>query len=140
VNYQCCRIWNYFLRVPARAFAFFVWQRRSREFTVVYGDRKDQRIRFEGGIDVMLIGIDGTWRRPATLMDISASGARVILHQSMTGLNMKEFFLLLTPSGSTFRRCEMVRVNGEELGVRFLAPPQSRGRKARRPPSTSVDS
>jgi hypothetical protein len=112
-------------------------QRNGAELTVVYGDRKDQRIRFEGGIDVMLIGIDGTWRRPATLVDISASGACVILHQSMAGLNIKEFFLLLTPSGSTYRRCEMVRVNGEELGVRFLAPPKSHGQKAQRPSSTA---
>jgi hypothetical protein len=106
---------------------------------VVYGDRKDQRIRFEDGLDVILMGIDGTWRRPATLVDISASGARVILQQSMAGLNMKEFFLLLTPSGSTFRRCEMVRVNGEELGVRFLAPPKTHGRMPHRPSSPSVD-
>jgi hypothetical protein len=105
---------------------------------VVYGDRKDQRIRFEDGIDVMLMGIDGTWRRPATLVDISASGARVILRDSLAGLNIKEFFLLLTPSGST-RRCEMVRVNGEEIGVRFLAPPKPHGRKVPRSLSPSVD-
>jgi hypothetical protein len=106
--------------------------------TVVYGDRKDQRNRFDPGLAVTLMGIDGTWRRPATLMNISVSGANLIIHESMAGINLKEFFLLLTPSGSIFRRCTMVRVNGAELGVRFVTPATS-SRTARRPSSPSAE-
>jgi hypothetical protein len=106
---------------------------------VVYGDRKGERVRFDNGVDVMLLAIDGSWRRPATLVDISASGAKVILHESISGLNTKEFFLLLTPSGRTFRRCERIRVNGKELGMRFIASAKSRRRAERRTPPTSID-
>jgi len=105
---------------------------------VAYGDRKDRRVRFATGIVVVLMGIDGTWRRRATLLDISATGARLILQESMAGLNIKEFFVLLTRSGKTFRRCEMVRVNGDELGVCFSDPARSHGRPARRAPQAAI--
>jgi hypothetical protein len=36
-------------------------------------------------------------------------------------LDLREFFLLLSSTGVAFRRCQMVRVAGEEIGVKFLA-------------------
>jgi hypothetical protein len=36
-------------------------------------------------------------------------------------LDLKEFFLLLSSTGVAFRRCQMVRVAGEQIGVKFLA-------------------
>lgn len=84
------------------------------------GDRRDARVSFERGINALMMGIDGTWRRECQLTDVSASGARLIVPSSMEGLTFKEFFLLLTPTGSTLRRCELVRVSGDEVGVRFL--------------------
>ncbi len=89
---------------------------------MTWGDRKDHRVVFSRGIDVLIMGIDGTWRRDCILADISTSGARLIVEDSIAGLNLQQFFLLLVPSGRSFRRCELVRVNGDELGVRFLAP------------------
>ena len=37
------------------------------------------------------------------------------------GLPLKEFFLLLSSSGLAYRRCELAWVNGDEIGVNFLA-------------------
>jgi hypothetical protein len=102
---------------------------------MTYGDRKDARVSFERGVDARIVGIDGTWFRECTLVDVSASGAKLIVPSSITGLNLREFFLLLTANGPTFRRCELIRVHGDEIGVRFLKKPAC-GSKAR-PPSSS---
>jgi hypothetical protein len=92
----------------------------KQETTVTWGDRKEARISFERPIDTLMMGIDGTWRRNCQLADVSASGARLIVSGSVEGLNLQEFFLLLAPNGVAYRRCELVRVNGGEIGVRFL--------------------
>lgn len=67
-----------------------------------------------------MIGIDGTWSRDCEVVDISASGASLIMKSPMAGLNLKEFFLVLTPAGKPYRRCQLVRVDGQFIGVRFL--------------------
>jgi PilZ domain len=87
---------------------------------VVWVHRKNPRVSFERPIDTLLMGIDGTWRRDCKLVDISSTGARLIASGSLEGLNLQEFFLLLTASGVAYRRCELVRLDGEEMGVRFL--------------------
>jgi PilZ domain len=107
---------------------------------MVWGDRKNTRVSFERAMDAVIMGIDGTWRRDCKLADVSASGARLIVSGALKGLNIKEFFLLLTPRGLAFRRCELVRVNGEEIGVRFLTAREIRGKQRQRlisaPPSS----
>jgi hypothetical protein len=87
---------------------------------MAWGKRKDPRVAFEHGIDVSMLAIDGTWRRNCVLMDISATGARLLVDGSLQGLNLKEFFLLLSSTGLAYRRCALVRVNSSEIGVRFL--------------------
>jgi hypothetical protein len=99
---------------------------------LVYGDRKTPRVRFEKPITAAMVEADGTWRRDCAIADISASGAKLILQSSMAGLNLSEFFLLLTPSGSAYRRCALVRVEGEMIGVRFIAGKVPRGAGAAR--------
>jgi hypothetical protein len=86
-----------------------------------YGDRKSERVDFERGIPVYIMGIDGTWRRDCMMIDVSQTGARLQVEGSFEGLDLKEFFLLLSSTGVAFRRCQMVRVAGEEIGVKFLA-------------------
>jgi hypothetical protein len=103
---------------------------------MAYGDRKDARVSFERGVDARIVGIDGTWFRECTLVDVSATGAKLIVPNSVKGLNLKEFFLLLTTNGPTFRRCELIRVNGDEIGVHFLKKPAC-GSKARLRPAIS---
>jgi PilZ domain len=88
---------------------------------MTYGDRKSERVDFERGIRVYIMGIDGTWRRDCTMIDVSQTGARLRIEGSFEGLDLKEFFLLLSSTGLAFRRCELVRVAGEEIGVKFLA-------------------
>ena len=85
-----------------------------------YGDRKSQRVEFERGIHVYIMGIDGTWRRECMMIDVSGTGARLCIKGSFEGLDLKEFFLLLSPTGLAFRRCKLVRIAGNQIGVEFL--------------------
>jgi hypothetical protein len=87
---------------------------------MAYGDRKSGRVDFERGIHVFIMGIDGTWRRDCLMVDVSQTGARLCVEGSLEGLNLKEFFLLLSSTGLAYRRCQMVRLAGDQIGVEFL--------------------
>lgn len=88
---------------------------------MAYGDRKSDRVQFERGIPVFMMSIDGTWRRDCKMIDVSQTGARLHIEGSLEGLDLKEFFLLLSSTGLAFRRCQLVRLDGDQLGVEFLA-------------------
>ena len=75
--------------------------------------RKNPRIEFDRGIDVQIMGIDGTWRRQCRMMDVSEKGALLTIVGSFAGLDLKEFFLLLSSTGLAYRKCKLVRVNGD---------------------------
>src|ERR1700688_4231482 len=94
---------------------------------MAYGDRKSGRVDFESGIPVYMMGIDGTWRRDCMMIDVSQTGARLLIEGSLEGLDLREFFLLLSSTGLAYRRCELVRVAGDQIGVAFLA----RGKSAK---------
>src|SRR6202046_2999693 len=98
-----------------------------------WGARKSDRVTFARGHVVHIMGIDGTWRRQCTLLDVSATGARLTVEGSIVGLNLKEFFLLLSSTGLAFRRCSLVRVNGAEIDVQFLQTKQSKKKGAKSP-------
>src|SRR5450432_4317939 len=87
---------------------------------MAYGDRKSDRVDFEHGIPVYIMGIDGTWRRNSMMIDVSQTGARLCVDGSIEGLDLKEFFLLLSSTGLAYRRCRMVRLAGDQIGVEFL--------------------
>jgi len=78
------------------------------------------RVTFSRGYDVCIMAIDGTWRRDCQLNAISDNDAVLTLEGSIQGLNLKEFFLLLSSTGLAYRRCELVRVNGAEIDIQFL--------------------
>lgn len=82
--------------------------------------RKGDRVTFERGIKAHMMGIDGTWRRNCVIEDVSQTGARMTVEGSVEGLNLKEFFLLLSSTGLAYRRCELAWINGEQLGASFL--------------------
>ncbi len=82
--------------------------------------RKGERVIFERGIRAHMMGIDGTWRRDCMMEDISETGAKLTVEGAVEGLHLKEFFLLLSSTGLAFRRCELIRVNGDEIGVKFV--------------------
>jgi PilZ domain len=75
--------------------------------------------------------IDGTWRRDCKMIDASQTGARLLIEGSLQGLDLGEFFLLLSSTGLAYRRCKLVRVDGDQIGVEFLA----RGKAAAKKPS-----
>jgi hypothetical protein len=79
-----------------------------------------ERVTFSRGYDVCIMAIDGTWRRDCQLNAISDNDAVLTVEGSIQGLNLKEFFLLLSSTGLAYRRCELVRVNGTEMDVQFL--------------------
>jgi hypothetical protein len=87
-------------------------------------------VRFARGFDVHIMAIDGTWRRACLMKDASDSGAQLITKTSISGLNLKEFFLLLSVTGLAFRRCQLAWVNGDQVGVTFI---RSGKKKARTP-------
>ena len=90
------------------------------------------RVNFSRGYDVCIMAIDGTWRRICQLNAISDSDAILTVDGSIQGLNLKEFFLLLSSTGLAYRRCELVRVNGAEIGIQFL---KAKARKRKGAPS-----
>jgi hypothetical protein len=98
-----------------------------------YGDRKSERVDFERGIPVYIMGIDGTWRRDCKMIDVSQTGARLQVEGSFEGLDLKEFFLLLSSTGLAYRRCELAWVNGDQVGASFL----KLGDKKKRRPSAA---
>ena len=85
-----------------------------------------ERVTFSHGYGVCIMGIDGTWRRDCMLNAISDNDAILTVEGSIQGLNLKEFFLLLSSTGLAYRRCELVRVNGAEMDVQFLQVKQKK--------------
>jgi PilZ domain len=97
---------------------------------MAFGNRQSERVEFERGIRVHIMGIDGTWRRNCMMADVSQTGARLSVEGSLDGLDLKEFFLLLSSTGLAYRRCRMVRLAGEQIGVEFLKPEKAAKKKA----------
>ena len=79
-----------------------------------------KRVTFSRGYFVWIMNIDGTWRRDCRLNSISEGDALLTVEGSIQGLNLKEFFLLLSSTGLAYRRCELARVNGTEIEVKLL--------------------
>ena len=90
-----------------------------------------ERVTFSRGYDVCIMAIDGTWRRDCQLNAISDTDATLTVEGSIQGLNLKEFFLLLSSTGLAYRRCELVRVNGTEMDIRFLRGKHAKKRSRR---------
>lgn len=82
--------------------------------------RRGEAIAFERPINVQLMGIDGTWRRSCQMLEVSEVGAHLVVEGSMEGLNLKEFFLLLSVTGLAYRRCELEWVRADHMGVSFI--------------------
>ena len=95
-----------------------------------------ERVTFSRGYDVCIMAIDGTWRRSCVLNAISDNDAELTVEGSIQGLNLKEFFLLLSSTGLAYRRCELVRVNGAEIDIHFLKGKQAKKRPGGAPKET----
>jgi hypothetical protein len=82
--------------------------------------QNNARFRFSQPVSAWMMGIDGTWRRSCFIEDVSETGAKLTVEGALDGLHLKEFFLLLSSTGLAYRRCELVWVHGEQIGVSFL--------------------
>src|SRR3979490_956918 len=78
------------------------------------------QVVFESGFKARIMGIDGTWWRECYIEVISQSGAKLTVEGSVQNLKLNEFFLMLSTVGNAHRKCELVYVKGDEIGVRFL--------------------
>jgi PilZ domain len=93
------------------------------------GERRlETRVRFEHERPAQMMAIDGTWQRPCTIDDISDGGAKLTVDDSIQGLTLTEFFLVLSSTGLAYRHCRLIWVNGGQIGVSF----DNRGRKAKK--------
>ena len=92
----------------------------GRTISMAEDGKGAERVTFSRGYDVCIMAIDGTWRRDCKLNAISDTDAILTVEGSIQGLNLKEFFLLLSSTGLAYRRCELVRVNGAEMDIQFL--------------------
>ena len=99
--------------------------------------RKERRVLFDRRDPAYMMAIDGTWRRDCMMEDVSEGGAKLTVEDSIEGLHLKEFFLLLSSTGLAYRRCEMAWVNGDQIGVVFL---ERSNKKRNAPTKTSARS
>ncbi|WP_425248988.1 hypothetical protein [Bradyrhizobium huanghuaihaiense] len=83
-------------------------------------EREGQRVVFERPLPAQMMAIDGTWRRPGLVKDVSENSATLRVESSIEGLALTEFFLVLSSTGLAYRRCQLDRVNGDEIEVTFL--------------------
>jgi hypothetical protein len=90
------------------------------------GGCSDLRVTFENGLPAYIMAIDGTWRRDCIVNDVSEMEATMTVNTSIEGLQLNEFFLLLSSTGLAYRRCSLKWVNGEQIGVALL---RQKGRK-----------
>jgi hypothetical protein len=93
---------------------------------MAFGKRRSERVAFAKGLPARMVGIDGSWKRECLVTDASATGARLTIKDSLAGLDIKEFFLLLSSTGLVFRRCRMVRLAGDQIGIEFIAMEKAR--------------
>src|SRR5262249_27594876 len=93
----------------------------SAAMTSYTSKRKANRVEFSRGIPVTMVSVDGTWRRNCLMMDAAVGGAKLTVKQSVQGLDLREFFLVLSTTGKAYRRCELIWLDGNQLGVRFLS-------------------
>jgi hypothetical protein len=103
---------------------------------MAYGNRKSPRVEFERGVRVSIMAIDGTWRRDCTLINVSQTGARLCVEGPLQGLDLREFFLLLSSTGLAYRRCSLVRLEGDQIAVQFLKREKIPNKRSSVRPST----
>jgi PilZ domain len=99
--------------------------------------RQSKRVIFEHPVAAQLMAIDGTWRRDCSIEDVSDDGAKLTVGSSIEGLQLSEFFLVLSSTGLAYRRCKLAWVNGDQIGVIFLKRSKKPARREPRDRSAS---
>lgn len=91
--------------------------------------RNNDRVAFERGFPATISSLDGKWRIPCAMDDVSDDGAKLTVKGEVDSTQLKEFLLLLSANGQAFRRCELSWIENGDIGVRFIKPDR-RGRAA----------
>src|ERR1017187_8816169 len=104
---------------------------------MAYGDRKKERVDFERGIDVYLMGSAGTWRRDCLMIDVSQTGARLCIEGSFEGLDLREFFLLFFQAEDGIRDTSVTGVQTCALPIYRRAPTPTSGPSTGTAPRTA---
>ena len=102
-------------------------------------NRKAPRVQIEHSHSVNLMGVDGTWRRSCVIQDISDTGAKLEVEGPVNVLQAREFFLLLSSTGLAFRRCELVWIDGAQVGIRFIAKDTKSLKKKAKPEARKAE-
>jgi len=94
--------------------------------------RQNKRVSFEHPVTALLMAIDGMWRRECSIYDVSDEGAKLAVGSSIEGLQLTEFFLVLSSTGLAYRHCKLTWVNGDQIGVTFMKRRKKAARRATR--------
>jgi hypothetical protein len=81
--------------------------------------RRSARKLLNSALPARIVSVDGTQQFRCEILDISDGGARLLV--SLVDEIPATFFLALTLNGSAHRSCEVVRRDGKDIGVRFVA-------------------
>jgi hypothetical protein len=101
--------------------------------------RRGPRFVSQDGFPARVMAIDGTWCRDCKIMDVSDLGAKLRVDQSLEGLHLQEFFLVLSRTGIAHRRCELVWFRGGALGVNFVRRTSATGQPESAMPGASAE-
>lgn len=82
--------------------------------------RNASRVNFERGVPVRILAIDGAWQRECDMLDVSQSGVLLRVARGVAGLELREFFLVLSSVGTAHRRCALAWIEGDRLGASFI--------------------
>lgn len=94
--------------------------------------RNFDRVQLGRGYTARIMAIDGTWQRECRIGDVSETGAKLTIRGSVSGIDIREFFLVLSATGNAHRRCERIWLQGDEIGVRFLRDQPTHGSRRKR--------
>ena len=98
------------LQAFARARQTFIEQRRSLR----------ENVYFQAWIQI------GAGQRECTVLDVSDSGARILVSSPMSVPS--EFRLLLSKDGKRWRVCELIWRSDDQIGVAYQGPVHYDGR------------
>lgn len=82
--------------------------------------RAASRVSFDRGVSVRILAIDGAWERACDMLDVSQSGVLLRTTGGFSGLELREFFLVLSSVGTAHRRCALAWIDGDRLGASFI--------------------
>ncbi len=86
---------------------------------MAFGDRKSKRVVFQRGVPAQLVAINESWRMPCLVCDVSRSGAKIALPGARpANIDLKEFSLKFC--AAVTRRCRLVRIDGDHIGVEYV--------------------